>query len=85
MAIDRGTTVKKAEDLVREGRPELAIAEYLRLVEDQPGDVGAANALGDLYVKVGNRALAVARFVQIGDSHRDSGFVPKASPSTRRP
>ena len=78
MAIDRGTTVKKAEDLVREGRPELAIAEYLRLVEDQPGDVGAANALGDLYVKVGHRAQAVARFVQIGDSHRDSGFVPKA-------
>ena len=63
---------------MREGRPELAIAEYLRLVEDQPGDVGAANALGDLYVKVGNRALAVAQFVQIGDSHRDSGFVPKA-------
>lgn len=78
MGVDREATVKKAEDLVREGKPELAIEEYLRLVDEQPGDVGAANALGDLYAKVGNRAAAVARFVQIGDTHRDSGFIPKA-------
>ena len=41
---------------MREGKLDLAIDEYLRLVDDQPGDVGAANALGDLYAKVGNRA-----------------------------
>ena len=78
VGVDRESTVKKAEDLVREGKLDLAIEEYLRLVDDQPGDVGAANALGDLYAKVGNRAAAVAQFVQIGDSHRESGFVPKA-------
>ena len=78
MSVDREAAVKKAEDLVREGKPDLAIEEYLRLVEDQPGDVGAANALGDLYAKVGNRASAVAQFVQIGDIHRESGFIPKA-------
>jgi len=78
VAIDRGSAVKKAEDLVREGKIDLAIAEYVRLVEDQPGDVGAANALGDLYAKLGNRPAAVAQFVQIGDTHRESGFVPKA-------
>jgi len=63
---------------VREGKLDLAIEEYLRLVEDQPGDVGAANTLGDLYAKVGHRASAVAQFVRIGDIHRESGFVPKA-------
>ena len=77
MSVDR-ETVKKAEDLVREGKLDLAIEEYLRLVEDQPGDVGVANTLGDLYAKVGNRASAVAQFVRIGDIHRESGFVPKA-------
>ena len=78
MGVDRESAIKKAEDLVREGKPDLAIEEYLRLVDEQPGDVGAANALGDLYAKIGNRAAAVAQFVQIGDTHRESGFVPKA-------
>ena len=78
VGVDRESAVRKAEELVREGKIDLAIEEYLRLLDDQPGDVGAANALGDLYAKAGNRAAAVAQFVQIGDNHRDSGFVPKA-------
>jgi len=78
VGVDRESAVRKAEELVRESKFDLAIEEYLRLVEDQPGDLGAANALGDLYAKVGNRARAVAQFAQIADHHRDSGFVPKA-------
>ncbi|HZI79299.1 MAG TPA: tetratricopeptide repeat protein [Vicinamibacterales bacterium] len=78
MGVDRESAVRKAEELVREGKTELAIDEYLRLVEDQPGDFGAANALGDLYARIGNRAAAATQFVKIGDSHRDSGFIPKA-------
>jgi len=78
VGIDRESAVRKAEDLVREGKIDLAIEEYLRLAEDQPGDFGAANALGDLYARVGKRTAAANQFVQIGDSQRDSGFVPKA-------
>jgi len=78
VSVDRELTVKKAEDLVREGKHDLAIEEYLRLVDDQPGDVGAANALGDLYAKVGSRGQAASQFVRIGDTHRESGFIPKA-------
>jgi len=78
VGVDRESAVRKAEELVREGKTELAIDEYLRLVEDQPGDFGAANALGDLYARIGNRAAAATQFVKIGDSHRDSGFIPKA-------
>jgi tetratricopeptide (TPR) repeat protein len=78
VGIDRESAVKKAEELVREGKIDLAIQEYARLVDDQPGDHGAANALGDLYAKVGNRALAAGQFVRIGDHHRESGFMPKA-------
>jgi tetratricopeptide (TPR) repeat protein len=78
VGVDRESAVKRAEALVREGKIDLAIDEYLRLVDEQPGDVGAANALGDLYVKVGNRASAVAQFNRIADHHRESGFIPKA-------
>ena len=78
MGIDRESAVRKAEELVREGKIDLAIDEYARLVEDQPADFGAANALGDLYAKSGKRAAAAAQFARIGDQHRDQGFVPKA-------
>jgi tetratricopeptide (TPR) repeat protein len=78
VGVDRETAVKKADDLAREGKLDLAIEEYRRVVDDQPGDLGAANALGDLYAKIGDKKQAVAQFVRIGDSHRDSGFIPKA-------
>ena len=36
LAIDREDTLKKAEKLLRQGRLEAAIAEYVRVVEEQP-------------------------------------------------
>jgi tetratricopeptide (TPR) repeat protein len=78
VGIDREAAVKKAEDLVRGGKLDLAIEEYRRLVADQPNDVGAGNALGDLFAKAGDKARAVAQFAQIGDTQKDSGFIPKA-------
>ena len=53
MAIDREDTLKKAEKLLRQGRLDAAIAEYRRVVEDQPRDWTTANTLGDLYVRAG--------------------------------
>ena len=38
MAIDRAATLRNAEKLLRQGKLDAAIAEYLRLVEDQPRD-----------------------------------------------
>ena len=38
MAIDRAETLKKAEKLLRTGKLDLAIAEYVRLVEEEPRD-----------------------------------------------
>ena len=48
MAIDRAATLRNAEKLLRQGKPDAAIAEYLRVVEDQPRDWNTANILGDL-------------------------------------
>jgi tetratricopeptide (TPR) repeat protein len=78
VSVGREAVVKRAEELVREGKLDLAIAEYVRLTEDQPGDVGAANTLGDLYAKAGDRKRAVAQFSRIGDQQRESGFAAKA-------
>ena len=79
MAIDRAATLKNAEKLLRQGKVEPAILEYLRLVEDQPRDLNVANTLGDLDVRVGQVDKAVEQFTRIADSVNEEGFLPKAS------
>ena len=45
MAQDRERTLTHIETLLRSGRLDAAIAEYVRLVEEQPSDWNAASAL----------------------------------------
>ncbi len=79
MPIDRETALRQAEKLNREGKIDLAIAEYVRLVDEQPRDWNSINALGDLYLRAGNVERAVAQFVQIADHLFGEGFLPKAA------
>jgi tetratricopeptide (TPR) repeat protein len=77
--IDRDATLKQAEKLLRQGKLEAAIQEYVRLVDDQPRDWNAINALGDLYVRAGDADRAVAQFTRIADHLYGEGFYPKAA------
>jgi tetratricopeptide (TPR) repeat protein len=77
--IDRDDTLKKAEKLVRQGKVDAAIAEYLRVVEDQPRDWTTVNTLGDLYVRAGQPGQAAAQFARIAEHFMTEGFYPKAS------
>jgi tetratricopeptide (TPR) repeat protein len=77
--IDRAATLKQAERLLRQGKLDGAIAEYVRLVDDQPRDWNSVNALGDLYVRAGDTDRAVAQFTQIADHLFAEGFFPKAA------
>ena len=79
MPIDREDTLKKAEKLVRQGKLDAAIAEYLRVVEDQPGDWTTANSLGDLYVRAGQPELAAGQYARIAAHFMEEGFYAKAS------
>jgi len=79
VSIDRAAAVLEAEKLLRQGRLEQAIAEYLRLVEDQPRDWNTANLLGDLYVRAGQVDHAVLQFARIAEGLCHEGFLPKAS------
>jgi tetratricopeptide (TPR) repeat protein len=78
VAIDREDTLKKAEKLVRQGKLDAAIAEYLKVVEDHPADWATANTLGDLYVRAGQPDMAAAQYARIGRHFKDEGFYPKA-------
>jgi tetratricopeptide (TPR) repeat protein len=78
MAIDRAARIRNAEKLLRQGKPDAAIAEYLLIVGDQPRDWNTANILGDLYVRAGQSDKAVDQFIRIADGLGEDGFLPKA-------
>ncbi len=79
MPIDRAAALRNAEKLLRQGKLDQAIAEYVRVVEDQPRDWNTANILGDLYVRGRQIDKAVEQFIRIADSLNDEGFFPKAA------
>jgi tetratricopeptide (TPR) repeat protein len=79
LALDREDTLKKAEKLLRQGRLDAAIVEYVRVVEDQPRDWNTANTLGDLYARAGQSGKAVGQYSRIADHFFDEGFYPKAA------
>ena len=79
MPIDREATLRQAERLKGQGRLDLAIAEYVRLVDEQPRDWNTINALGDLYLRAGDHDRAVGQFVLIADHLFSEGFFPKAA------
>jgi tetratricopeptide (TPR) repeat protein len=79
LATDRAESVKKAEKLLRQGKLDLAIAEYVRMVEEQPRDWNTRNTLGDLYVRASQLDKAVAQYLQIADHLFTEGFLPKAA------
>jgi len=77
--IDRGDTLRNAEKLVRRGKLDQAIAEYVRVVADQPRDWNTGNTLGDLYLKAGQADKAIDQFIRIADGLSEDGFLPRAA------
>jgi tetratricopeptide (TPR) repeat protein len=77
--IDRAATLRNAEKLIRQGKLPDAIAEYVRLVEDQPGDWNLQNSLGDLYARAGQLDKAIVQYSQIADSLNEEGAGAKAA------
>jgi tetratricopeptide (TPR) repeat protein len=78
-SFDRNGTIRNAEKLLRSGKLEAAIAEYLRVLADQPTDWSTANTLGDLYTRAGQIDKAIERFVEIADTLRAEGQRSKAA------
>jgi tetratricopeptide (TPR) repeat protein len=76
--IDRAATLRNAEKLIRQGKLDAAIAEYVRIVEDQPQDWAAKNTLGDMYSRAGQTDKAVQQFVEIANNLSDEGQMAKA-------
>lgn len=79
MAFNRDDTLKKAEKLLRQGKLEPAIAEYVRVAEADPADWMTANTLGDLYGRAGQTDQAAAQYTRVARHFLKEGFYPKAA------
>ena len=79
MAIDRDATLKQADKLLRQGKLDGAIDQYVRLITEQPEDWNAINLLGDLYLRAGKNDLAAEQFTRIADHQFSEGFLPKSA------
>jgi tetratricopeptide (TPR) repeat protein len=79
VAIDRDTTLRKAEKLLRQGRLDHAIAEYARVVQEYPRDFKTVNLLGDLFVRAGQIESAIEQYARIAEHLANEGFLSKAA------
>jgi CubicO group peptidase (beta-lactamase class C family) len=59
---DEGTLNFVGERLLAIGAPEKAITAYQRNLKEYPRSAGAYNGLGEAYLKMGNKVLAIADF-----------------------
>jgi tetratricopeptide (TPR) repeat protein len=79
LASEREEALKKAEKLLRQGKLDLAIAEYAKMIEDQPRDWNTRNTLGDLYIRASKPDQACAQYMTIADHLMHEGFFPRAA------
>jgi len=79
VAFDRNGTIRNAEKLLRGGKLDAAIGEYLRVLDDQPTDWNTANVLGDLYVRANQIEKALEQFLKVAESLREEGQMVKAA------
>ena len=76
--FDREAALKAAEKALKLGKVDAAIAEYVRVVENQPRDWNTANALGDLYVRSKKIEKGLEQYTRIADHLAEEGFYSKA-------
>ncbi|OYW00471.1 MAG: hypothetical protein B7X11_04485, partial [Acidobacteria bacterium 37-65-4] len=67
----------------RANRIQDAIRELQKLAEDNPRDIQTLNQMGNLFLRVGNKAAAVPMFLRVAELYNKSGFATKAVASLK--
>jgi len=82
MALGFGFNKEKilsaAEKFVQQGKHQNAIAEYEKVLKQDPKDLTVLNTIGDLYARLGRGDLAADYFRKVGEAYSSDGFVVKA-------
>lgn len=74
---DKSSVIKEAQKYIARGQLDKAIAEWEKLIKEYP-DGNTYNAIGDLYLKKGDKTNAVDSFHKSAQFFRHEGFSLKA-------
>jgi len=78
VAINRDKILQEAQKLVDKKRYDKAIAEYQKVVADDPHDVRTLLKIGDIYLRMQQFAEAIASYDRVANHYSVQGFSVKA-------
>lgn len=76
--FNKAKVLAQAEKFVQQGKLQNAIAEYEKIVKEDPKDLTVLNTIGDLNARVGSNDQAIYYFKKVGDQYAQNGFAVKA-------
>ena len=76
--FNKQKVLSSAEKYVQQGKIQNAIAEYDKVLKNDPKDLTVANTVGDLYSRIGESDKATECFKSVGDAYASQGFTVKA-------
>ncbi|MGB9204282.1 MAG: tetratricopeptide repeat protein, partial [Terriglobales bacterium] len=75
--FNKQKALSAAEKFVQQGKLQNAIAEYEKVLKNDPKDLTVNNTIGDLYSRLGDSAKAIECFKTVGDAYAAQGFTVK--------
>ncbi|MBO6937643.1 MAG: tetratricopeptide repeat protein [Deltaproteobacteria bacterium] len=78
MSVDRSKVLSAAQKHLAKGNYDRAIAEYRRLVDEDPGDVRTWLKIGDLQTRKGAHKDASDTYHRVAEHYAEQGFFLKA-------
>lgn len=75
---DRIRVLESAEKLIKAGKLREAAAEYEKLAESDPSDIGILNTIGDLYVRIGHESRAIEAYQRVAGEYEKRGLYSQA-------
>lgn len=76
--FNKAKVLASAEKAVQQGKLQNAIAEYQKVLKEDPKDLTVLNTIGDLQARVGNNSEAAKCFQRVGEQYATDGFTVKA-------
>src|SRR5678815_920517 len=76
--IDREALLQSAQKYTDKKKYDRAILEYQKIIQVDPGDARTLLKMGDLQVKMGAYAEAIATYDRVGRQYAQQGFHVKA-------
>ena len=70
--------LREAEKYVFQGKLQLAIGEYLKIIQEDPDDLLTLNTIGDLYLRLGLTEAANRTFLEVAAKYCKNNFLLKA-------